>query len=255
MPIRRVAAALLAGALVLLAAGCHATATVGITVHADGSGTVALRVALDPEAVQAAEGGAPLAQRVRLDDLRQAGWTVSAWRTAPDGSARVTLTKAFRTPAQLEATVAQLNGRDGPLAGFSAARDAAWGGLAHTVRVDGTVDLHRARPGVTADPQLAQALAAQHVDVATIEADLAGQLGSSVTVRVDVTLPDGTHRVVAGPGRRVPLHAAATSVDVPRVALAAAAVLLVVLAALAWRRGRTARSRRARRRARAGRRA
>ena len=54
-------------------AGCSARATLSVTMRPDGSGTVAVHVALDAEAVQAAEGGAPLAQRVRLTDLRDAG--------------------------------------------------------------------------------------------------------------------------------------------------------------------------------------
>lgn len=238
-------------ALIVVVAGCSARATLSVTVRADGSGTAALRVALDAEAVQAAEGGAPLAQRVRLTDLRRAGWTVSPWVTAPNGSASLRLTKGFHTPAQLDAIVAELNGTGGPLRSFGASRDAAWGGLAHTVQVGGQVDLHAARPGVPADAALVRALAAQHVDVSVVEAQLAGQLASSLSLRVEVTAAGHRRDLTVSAGGRGSVSASATTVDLGRTILGAVAILLVGLAGLTWRRGRHARSRRGRHRRRA----
>jgi hypothetical protein len=218
---------LLTLALVVVVAGCSARATLSVTVRADGSGTAALRVALDAEAVQAAEGGAPLAQRVRLTDLRHAGWTVSPWVMAPNGSASLRLTKGFHTPAQLDAIVAELNGTGGPLRSFRASRDAAWGGLAHTVQVRG------------------------RVDVSVVEAQLAGQLASSLSLRVEVTAAGHRQDITVSAGGRGSVSASETTVDLGRTILAAVAILLVGLAGLTWRRGRHARSRRGRRRRRA----
>jgi hypothetical protein len=239
--------------VVAVAAGCSAHATLSVSVRADGSGTAALRVVLDSEAVQAAEGGAPLAQRIRLTDLRAAGWTVGPWVTAKDGSASIVVRKGFRTPAQLDAIVTELNGPGGPLRHFGATRDAAWGGLAHTVHVGGIVDLRAARPGVPADAALVRALAAQHVDVTVVEAQLASALASSVSLRVAVTAAGHGDQITVAPGGRGSVRAAGTSLDVGRIILGGGAVLLVGLAGLAWRRSRHVRSRRRRGRATTGR--
>ncbi len=231
-------------ALVGLVAGCSARATLQVTVRADGSGTAAVHVTLDAEAVQAAEGGAPLSQQVRLSDLRAAGWTVSPWRTALDGSASIVLTKGFRTPDQLAQIVAELNGPDGPIRHLAVSRDPTWGGFAHTVQLAGTVDLRAAQPGVPADAALVRALAAQHVDVSVVEAQLAGSLASSVSLRLVLVVPGGRHVVTVPPDGHGTVTTQSTAVDVPRTALAGAAILLVVLAGLAWLRGRRAGTRR-----------
>src|SRR5207253_815375 len=78
----------LACALVLAAAGCSVDTTVTVDMRDDGSGNVTVALALDPAAVQATEaGGGKLEDRVRLTDLAGAGWTVSPWSRAADGSA------------------------------------------------------------------------------------------------------------------------------------------------------------------------
>jgi hypothetical protein len=252
--IRDIRRTLLALALVVLVSGCSARATLSVTVRADGSGSAALHVALDAEAVQAAEGGAPLAQRVRLTDLRHAGWTVAPWSMAPNGSASIVLTTSFRTPAQHDRIVGELSGTQGPLRSFAASRDAAWGGLNHTVHVGGLIDLRAARPGVPADAALVHALAAQHVDVSVVEAQLAGELASSVSLRVELTVAGQRHEVTVSAGGRGSVAASSTSLDVGRTVLAGVAILLVGLAGLAWRRGRHVRARRRRQTATRGRR-
>jgi len=79
-----------------LLAGCKVDTTLTIDVHDNGGGSVRIRVALDADAVQNAQaGGGRLEDRVRLGDLQAAGWTVSPWRRAPDGSATVSLRKDF----------------------------------------------------------------------------------------------------------------------------------------------------------------
>src|SRR5919204_4808174 len=89
-------------ACALLLAGCKVDTTLTIDVHDDGGGTVRVRIALDAEAVQNAEaGGGKLEDRVRLGDLRAAGWTVSPWRRARDGGATVTLRKGFADAREL----------------------------------------------------------------------------------------------------------------------------------------------------------
>src|SRR5882762_6802723 len=103
-------------ALAFVAAGCKVDTQVSIDVHDDGSGTVSVRATLDPAAVRATEaGGAKLEGQVRLDDLRAAGWTVSPWTRAGDGSAQITLSKAFGRPEDVTAILAEVSGTAGPI--------------------------------------------------------------------------------------------------------------------------------------------
>lgn len=220
-------------------AGCSAQATLTLTVRNDGSGTAALRVTLDREAVRAAEGdGTPLAQRVRLDDLRQAGWSVAPWTNRPDGSATITVTKRFSAPGQIAGITRELSGSGGPLRGVHAARDPVAVGLAHRFSVAGTIDLGAATPGIPADAALVARLTGQHVDVNAVEADLAGRLHSSVSVRVVIAVPGRRHVTVVKPGAKASLATSATRLDTTRLAYLAAAVVLVLAALFAWRRSR-----------------
>jgi hypothetical protein len=214
----------------------------------DGSGTLQASVALDPDAVQAAEaGGATLDQRVRLADLHAAGWTVSPWVVAKNGGATLTVTKRFQSPAQVAGIARELSGTSGPLRNFGAARGAAWAGLGHRATLRGTVDLTAAQPGVTTDQQLVASLAGQHVDVNAINLQLLAQLRSSVSVRVVADLPGGRRTITVPAGKRQQLDAAATTVDPVRVVLLGVAVALAFLAAVVWKRGgRRRRRRRAR---------
>src|SRR5206468_1842160 len=84
-----------------------------IVVDVDGGGSVRVRVALDADAVQNAQtGGGTLEDRVRLGDLEAAGWSVSPWRRAPDGSATVSLHKDFANAGELASVVTELSGKD-----------------------------------------------------------------------------------------------------------------------------------------------
>jgi hypothetical protein len=219
-------------------AGCSARATVRVSMRPDGSGTVRAQVVLDADAVQAAEaGGATLDQRVRLSDLRQAGWTVSPWARAPTGAATLTVTKPFRAPGQVASIARELSGTTGPLRAVRATRDTAWLGVGHRDALHAVVDLTASQPGVTTDQELVASLTAQHVDVNAINAQLLAQLHSSFSVRVVADLPGTPRTVTARPGTAATLDAAATTIDTVRVVLLAAAVALVALAGLVWRRG------------------
>jgi hypothetical protein len=234
----------LAALLVVVLAGCSARATLTVTVRGDGSGTLALRVVLDPEAVRAAEGdGTPLASRVRLTDLHQAGWSVSRWTAAKDGSASITLTRPFRSPGDVAVLARQLSGPTGPLPALAASRAPAWLGAAHTLTVHGVVNLHDAQPGVASDADLIRSLTGQHVDLAGIETELAGQLRTGVSLRVVVALAGRRQVVTPRAGAQAPIAASGTSLDIPRIAFAAAALILIMLAGFSWRRGSRGRTR------------
>ncbi len=236
-----------AAGLAVLLAGCSTRATLTVTVHPDGSGTVALRVALDAQAVQAAEaGGTPLAAEVRLSDLTAAGWQVGRWTTAKDGSASIVITKPFQHTGQVAAIARELSGPQGPLHGVAASRQSDWVGLAHTSRLEGTVDLRDTRSGVTADPAILAILAAQHVDVAALDQQLSAQVRAGLTVQVVADLPGGTHTVTVPAGTTRSVAASSTAPDTRRAGLLAAALALLALALLAWRHAGSLGRRRAR---------
>jgi hypothetical protein len=233
--------------LVALLAGCSVHATLTVTVHADGSGNVAVRLALDPEAVQAVQaGGATLERAVPLTDLRQGGWRVGPWVRRTDGSASITLTKPFQHPSEVAGIARQLSGSTGPLHGLRASRGPAGLGFTRTTAVRGVVDLRGVGSGVAADAALRASLASHGVDVAAIDEQLTAQLRGGLTLTVVARLPGGTHRQTAAPASRVTVDASSTTLDTRRVVLAVGAVVLLVVAVLAWRRGRRRPTRRRR---------
>jgi hypothetical protein len=217
-------------ALVALLAGCKVDTTVTVDVHDDGSGVVTVRATLDPEAVRAAEtGGGTLEERVRLSDLSAAGWTMSPWVRSDAGSAQIELTKPFSSPDQVTAIVNEVSGPNGPVRDVSVTRDR--GPASTDYQVSGAIDLAAMGTGVAADQDLVNSLTSAQVDVGAIDQALLAELRNSVSVSVEVKLPDGTTRTVAGqPGVRVPVDVSASVLNTRRLGLLALAVVLVVLA-------------------------
>ncbi|MFN2609186.1 MAG: hypothetical protein ABR511_15060 [Acidimicrobiales bacterium] len=121
----------------LLATGaCRVRVTGGIDVGAGGSGTVRAGVGLDDEAVK---GAGDLAAALRVDDLRQAGWTVTGPRKEGDGLTWVRASKPFSGVEQAVADLAELSGPDGPFKGLTLRRTSSL--LHRTTSLSGTVDL------------------------------------------------------------------------------------------------------------------
>jgi hypothetical protein len=235
----------------LLLAGCKVDTTLTIDVNDDGSGTVRVRVALDAEAVKNAEaGGGALEDRVRLGDLEAAGWTVSPWRRAPDGSATVSLRKRFENASGLAGVVAELSGKDGPLRGVTLERDQGF--LSTDYKVTGEADLTRLTAGVANDPELVAQLTGQRVDLAQIDQRLAQQINDAFRLRVRLVFPGGdVTEVEPEPGKKVSLATSATQLDLTRALLLAGAVVLGVLGVVLFVRGEL-RGRRGRRHGRSG---
>jgi hypothetical protein len=220
---------LVALAACLLLAGCKVDTTLTIDVNDDGSGSVRVRVALDADAVKNAEaGGGALEDRVRLGDLQAAGWRVSPWRRAPNGSATVSLRKRFENASGLAGVVAELSGKDGPLRGVSLERDQGF--LSTEYKVAGEADLSRLTAGVGNDPELAAQLTGQRVDLAQIDQRLAQQINDAFRFRVRLVFPGGdVTEVEPEPGKKVSLATSATQLDTTRAVLLAGAVVLGVL--------------------------
>jgi hypothetical protein len=130
-PAARRALGLLAVALVVvLATGCRTVVTVAVDVGRDGAGTVTVTVELDREA--ATQLGDP--KDVVVDDLRTAGWKVADPVASADGSVRFRATRAFSSPAQLTAVLAEVGGVDGVFRGTRLSVDDALTGTTYGFR-------------------------------------------------------------------------------------------------------------------------
>jgi hypothetical protein len=223
----------------LLAAACKVDTTVTVKVRDDGSGVVTVVAALDPDAVKAAEaGGGKLEDRVRLADLTKAGWAVQPWARAADGSAQLTLSKPFSSPAQAAAIVKEISGTAGPLRDVTVTRDR--GAFSTSYSATGTIDLKNLQTGLTADPQVVGTLFAQGIDAGSIDQTLLADLRDSFGLTVKVELPGRTTTFTGDKNKVVPIDESTSVLDPTRVVLVTVAVGLVVLAVvvLLWPRRR-----------------
>ncbi|MDQ1394844.1 MAG: hypothetical protein QOG64_103, partial [Acidimicrobiaceae bacterium] len=171
-------------ALVLVIAGsaCQADVAVGVNTNADGSGRVQVSATLDREATAAAG-------QLALGDLRAAGWAVDGPRAEAGGGTVVTASKAFRTPSQATAIVAQLAGTSGPFKDFHIQRSHTL--LTTRTRFSGTVDI---RPclGDFADDQLRKQLGANQclgLDPQSVKQTTGVDLDRLVRFTVSARLP------------------------------------------------------------------
>ena len=242
----------LAVLLLVVLSACSVDATVTVKVRDDGSGYVQADVAVDAEAVQAAEvGGGKLEDRVRLSDLPAAGWTVEPWVRNADGSATLTLRKPFTSVDEIPGILHELNGDHGPLRTSAFTRSRSF--FSTKYAATGEIDLGAIGTGISDDPELVQQLQAQGVDVAGIDAQLLDQLQRAFTVRLVVELP-GHDPVTIEPaaGAKANVDVSSSVQDTRRVMLVAIAGGLLVLAMVValWPRRRRRGGRRARRRGR-----
>jgi hypothetical protein len=227
-PVRRVWG--LALVAVVLLAGCKVDARVDITLRADGSGTVAVKVTLDAEAVQKLTTGGSLASAVPLDDLRHAGWRVSSWKRSASG-ASISLSSSFVGQADLARRLADLTGPDGALRDPRITRTRGWFGSSDKIAV--TVDLRDLDAGVKSDAELAQRLEAAGLDVDTLDAQLRGQLRDALQVTVRMRAPGGRFQPTGfrGDGHGT-IFASQSQTHVRRIVLLAIGATLLLLALL-----------------------
>ena len=213
----------------LLAAACKVDTTVTVKVNDDGSGVVTVTAVLDADAVKAAEaGGGKLEDRVRLADLANAGWTVRPWARAADGSAQLTVSKPFSSPAQAAAIVKEVNGTAGPLRDVTVTRDS--GAFSTSYSTTGTIDLKDLQTGLTADPQVVGTLFAQGIDAGAIDQTLLADLRDSFGLTVKVELPGRTTTFAGDKTKVVPIKESTSVLDTTRVILVTVAIGLVVMA-------------------------
>jgi hypothetical protein len=182
-----VAAAL---AVALTTGACRVDVSVGIDADDDGGGEVRAQARLDGPAVTQLGGPDP-GDRIRLDDLRAAGWEIEGPTDQDDGGLEIVATHDFDTAEEAEALVADLGGDPGPLRGFAVSQHRSFAKT--TTEFRGTVDL-QAGLGAFTDPDLQAALQATAdaplgVTTAALEKRLGAALDRLFGLQVAVRLP------------------------------------------------------------------
>jgi len=181
---RRARGSIVALLLAVLLASCRIDASVDVAVDEDGSGTVTLTVRADEEVVTAAPG---LAQDVRVDDLRDAGWSTDGVEATGDGGVEIVLVRPFATPEEATAVLASVSGPDGPLQDVVLERAAGPGDAGDEVRFRlsgaGRVDAGLAS---FADPELLAVAGATPYADAVAAAGLSPNQAVGLTLRVDL---------------------------------------------------------------------
>jgi len=230
---RRRLTGLIIALLVIPLAACRAQLQVHVTLTSSGSGTVAVTVVLDRQAVTT------VGDRIDVADLRAQGWQVAGPAAAPDGSETLTVFHPFANPAEAQALLAHLGG---PLRlAVTHTRHLA----SSSVGLHGVVDLRR---GVDA---LAGSTPALPAGMAAALAALARSGGTVPTLAISVVgaFPGPPTRVVGGGrvegttvtwntplGQTSILSAASTRTDVTArrwlEAAAACVIALVVVVAI-----------------------
>jgi hypothetical protein len=244
---RRSKLTLAAAALALLVcSACQVTIAVGVDAKQNGSGLVRAGVGLDADALRQIPD---LAQQLRVDDLKRAGWTVVGPRKESDDRTWVRATKPFANPAGAAKAMTELNGPNGPFKGFHLTRKHSF--LRTKTSFSGTVDRVGARG--LADSQLQQQLGGSGVDPAVLQQQLDQIVNRTVRVEVVLHLPgsissnaptDVSGGVVWRPkaSEQAHLTASSTARDLRPIIFGALAVVLAVAAFVVWRRSRRTRA-------------
>jgi hypothetical protein len=236
---RRLSVWLAALVLLLAGTGCQAVLRTEADLHADGSGVVRAGLGLDADAL--AQLGDP-AKELRLDDLRQAGWSVSGPDKEKDGLTWVRLSKGFATPDQGSEVAAQLSGPDGPFKAFRFTHGRSF--LKTKTSFSGVVDLSNGLAGLS-DPALQQALGnfSPGLDLAGLRQRFGADLDKDVQVQVVARLPGRSRTWQPKLGDKLELQLASEAWNTGPIAGALAALLfaataLVVAVTTRWRPAR-----------------
>ncbi|MGH8998857.1 MAG: hypothetical protein ACRDY7_05645 [Acidimicrobiia bacterium] len=209
------------------------------------SGEVAVAFRLDRVAL--AVLGTPsdrLVESAQVADLRRAGWSIGPVRRAADGDVRVEISKPFAQASGFGRIMTELAGPEGPLAGFTLARERSLGEVRYSLA--GEVDLG-ALTGFGNAKGLPGRLRRAGVDDARLSELLDDRAGDGFRLRMTVDLPgteeantvareDGDPLWVLGSGDRVTVRATSRERDLARPALLATSLFLAGLALVVWRR-------------------
>jgi hypothetical protein len=177
---------------VMVLSSCHVNATVDISMGDDGSGRITVTAVADADVVKKAPG---LADDLRFDDAKAAGWTVTPPASTDDGGLQVELTHPFANPEEATALLQSINGSGGPLLNVTLSRVVRDVGttvlLAGSLRIDGMAAFAdpEVLAAVGATPYAEQVVASgqgptQAVTV-TVRAALPGKVTSSTGTVAD----------------------------------------------------------------------
>src|SRR5437763_7646720 len=219
------AARLVVLTVVLATAGaCRVTTVVGVDARADGSGNLSVGVGLDRDAVSRAGG---LHERLRVADLRRAGWKLRGPTHERDGYTWIRASHPFSAASQLPFLVAQVGGPNGPLRDFRLSRGHSF--FRARTGFSGAVDLTAGLGSIGAE-SLQRVLGGTTAGVSA--AELQRQLGVALDqvfrVRVAVRLPGARRSWEPKLGTRTVLVASGSKLDRRRVVLVVVAVAAAV---------------------------
>ena len=231
----------------LLCSACQVTIAVGIDAKQNGSGVVRAGVGLDDDALRQIPD---LAQQLRVDDLKRAGWTVVGPRKESDKRTWVRATKSFANPAGAAQAMTELNGPNGPFKDFRLTRKHSF--LRTKTSFSGTVDRVGARG--LADAQLQQQVAGSGVDPNVLQQQLDQLINRTVRLEVVAHLPGSISSnaptgvsggVVWHPkaGEQPHLTASSMAWGLRPIIFGAIAIVLAIAAVIVWRRSRRTRVR------------
>jgi hypothetical protein len=193
--------AALAGAIAVLAlatSACRVDVRVGIDADAGGGGRVQASARLDDDAVERLVGQAAgdpetsdPATRIKVDDLRDAGWTVTGPEPTDDGGLEVVVSHAYDDPAEARRLLAEVAGDPGPLRNVVLRQERTF--FKTTTEFAATFDL-AAGLGAFTDPELREALASTpEAPLGITTEQLERQLGEAIDrmlgLQVAVRLP------------------------------------------------------------------
>ena len=179
MRVRRAGLALL---LLLALAGCEVRTELNVTVDEDGAGRVELAVALDEDAVSRRPD---LLDELDLSDLTDTGWDVTGPAEEADGATWIRARHDFGTPEELGTLIDEVAGEGGPFRDFRLTREDAF--AERRFRFTGTVDFTAGAGALAEDPELAEALEAEPIEL--LEERLGAAIDEMVEVQVAVRMP------------------------------------------------------------------
>jgi len=225
-----------------LCSACQVTIAVGVDAQQNGSGVVRAGVGLDDDALHQIPD---LAQQLRVDDLKKAGWTVVGPRKEGDNRTWVRATKPFANPAGAARAMTELNGPKGPFKNFRLTTKHSF--LRTKTSFSGTVD--RVGAQGLADPRLQQQLGGSGVDPKVLEQQLNELIDRTVRTEVVVHLPGSISSnapteisggVVWHPkaGEQAHLTASSTAWNLRPIVFGLIAIALLAASLIVWRRAR-----------------
>lgn len=242
--LNRLLVALAATLLACSTTACDVTVATEVDAHRDGTGTVRAGVGLDDDAM--AKAG-DLAAKLRVDDLRQSGWSVVGPRKEDDGRTWVRASKAFSSPEQGNRIMAELSGPQGPFRDLQLSQSQSFFHTRTSFR--GAVDLSQ---GLTAfvDPELQERLGGGiGFDLEALKRRFGDALGQVFRMQIGTRLPGsvqstsgrnqgGTVTWIVEPGQQVQMEAQAETLNlVPWLpAIGALLAVAVAVALVLWRR-------------------